>query len=385
MPYSSVTYSGDGSTRAFTIPFDYINTTDVTVTVDGDTVEATISGALASCDTAPANAAVVVVIRATENEEPVVDFVDGATQTEADLDRAFKQLLFVIQETLDSIATIPGAAAASTNVIFSVAGSRPAAGTANRIHIATDTKQISFDNGATWANCSPAHTGDVTSSAGANALTIGALEIATTMLQASCVTYAKIQNVSATDKILGRSTAGAGVVEEVPCTATGRSLIAASDAAAARTLLGVGADAAQSISVNRNGVAQNSIVTATDTKVEHTTEAFDASGVYDNSVNYRLTPTIAGKYLVSASIKLTNLTVNKYVKSMIFKNGALLFSARSYSGDSAEDVIVQAVALVEMNGTTDYLEHYVYHNNGSNRNLDGITNATFFQAIRVSA
>lgn len=39
------------------------------------------------------------------------------------------------------------------------------------------------------------------------------------------VTYAKIQNVSATDKVLGRSTSGAGDVEEISCTSTGRSII----------------------------------------------------------------------------------------------------------------------------------------------------------------
>lgn len=39
------------------------------------------------------------------------------------------------------------------------------------------------------------------------------------------VTYAKIQNVSATDKLLGRSTAGAGDVEEIACTAAARSIL----------------------------------------------------------------------------------------------------------------------------------------------------------------
>jgi len=48
----------------------------------------------------------------------------------------------------------------------------------------------------------------------------------------STVSYAKIQNVSATDKLLGRSTAGAGVVEEITCTAAGRALLDDSDAAA---------------------------------------------------------------------------------------------------------------------------------------------------------
>lgn len=39
------------------------------------------------------------------------------------------------------------------------------------------------------------------------------------------VTYAKMQNVSDTDKILGRSTAGAGNVEEITCTAFARSIL----------------------------------------------------------------------------------------------------------------------------------------------------------------
>ena len=60
------------------------------------------------------------------------------------------------------------------------------------------------------------------------------------------VTYAKIQNVSATDKLLGRSTAGAGSVEEIACTAAGRALIDDADAAAQRTTLGLGTLATQS-------------------------------------------------------------------------------------------------------------------------------------------
>jgi hypothetical protein len=60
------------------------------------------------------------------------------------------------------------------------------------------------------------------------------------------VTYAKIQNVSATDKLLGRSTAGAGSVEEITCTAAGRALLDDADASAQRTTLGLGTLATQS-------------------------------------------------------------------------------------------------------------------------------------------
>jgi hypothetical protein len=73
----------------------------------------------------------------------------------------------------------------------------------------------------------------------------------------SAVTYAKIQNVSATDKILGRSTAGAGVVEEIACTAAGRALLDDATAADQRTTLGLGTaatTAATDYAVAANGV-----------------------------------------------------------------------------------------------------------------------------------
>ena len=54
------------------------------------------------------------------------------------------------------------------------------------------------------------------------------------------VTYSKIQNVSATDKLLGRSTAGAGVVEEIACTAAGRALLDDASATEQRATLGLG-------------------------------------------------------------------------------------------------------------------------------------------------
>jgi hypothetical protein len=59
------------------------------------------------------------------------------------------------------------------------------------------------------------------------------------------VTYAKIQNVTDTDKLLGRSSAGAGAVEEIACTSAGRALLDDADAAAQRTTLGLGTLATQ--------------------------------------------------------------------------------------------------------------------------------------------
>jgi hypothetical protein len=71
--------------------------------------------------------------------------------------------------------------------------------------------------------------GDITISSTGTVLTI----------DNDAVTYAKIQNVSATDRLLGRSSAGAGDVEEITCTSFGRSLIDDANAEAARTTLSV--------------------------------------------------------------------------------------------------------------------------------------------------
>jgi len=62
---------------------------------------------------------------------------------------------------------------------------------------------------------------------------------ATWTIDNQAVTYAKIQNVSATDRLLGRSSAGAGSVEEITCTAAGRALLDDASALAQRTTLGL--------------------------------------------------------------------------------------------------------------------------------------------------
>lgn len=61
-----------------------------------------------------------------------------------------------------------------------------------------------------------------------------------TTISSGVVTYDKIQPVSSTDKLLGRSSSGAGVIEEISCTASGRALIASSTSADMRTVLGLG-------------------------------------------------------------------------------------------------------------------------------------------------
>lgn len=94
-------------------------------------------------------------------------------------------------------------------------------------------------------NLSGTNTGDQTISLTGDVTGSGTGSFAATIAN-DAVTYAKMQNVSATDKLLGRSTAGAGDVEEIACTAAGRAILDDADASAQRTTLGLGTLATQS-------------------------------------------------------------------------------------------------------------------------------------------
>lgn len=74
---------------------------------------------------------------------------------------------------------------------------------------------------------------------------------ATWTVDNDAITYAKIQNVSATDKLLGRVSASAGDIEEVTFTDFAQSLLDDTDAATARTTL----SAAESIARGRTKTA----------------------------------------------------------------------------------------------------------------------------------
>lgn len=90
-------------------------------------------------------------------------------------------------------------------------------------------------------------------------------------IDADAVTYAKIQNVSATDKVLGRSSAGAGIIEEITCTSAGRALIDDADASTQRATLG--------LVIGTNVLAEQTIGIANDNLVE-----IDHASVVDNDI-----------------------------------------------------------------------------------------------------
>lgn len=113
-----------------------------------------------------------------------------------------------------------------------------------------DSGALSVIGNSTNAALDPA---DISATASSDAVlresgsTIGWGTIATAGIGNAQVTYAKIQNVTATDRVLGRSSAGAGTIEEITCTLAGRNLLDDADAAAQRTTLGLAAGATSAL------------------------------------------------------------------------------------------------------------------------------------------
>tara|TARA_Y100000401_G_scaffold112608_1_gene112237 strand:+ start:1241 stop:1714 length:474 start_codon:yes stop_codon:yes gene_type:complete len=106
---SFTNHTGNGSAGPFTISFSYLSQTEVDVTVGG--VLKTISTHYTFTSTnqitftsgnEPANGVAIKFQRDTNIGSKKVDFQDGSVLTETDLDTNADQLLFSMQELVDS-------------------------------------------------------------------------------------------------------------------------------------------------------------------------------------------------------------------------------------------------------------------------------------------
>lgn len=113
------------------------------------------------------------------------------------------------------------------------------------------------------ATISGTNTGDQTITLSGDVTGTGTGAITATIANDS-VTYAKIQNVSATDRLLGRSSSGAGDVEEIACTAAGRALLDDADNTAQRSTLGLGTLATQNGTSSGTNTGDQTITNTSD-------------------------------------------------------------------------------------------------------------------------
>jgi hypothetical protein len=109
----------------------------------------------------------------------------------------------------------------------------------------------------------------------------------------------------------------------------------------------------------RAGLSSTQSISAnTATKIQFNSETFDTNNNYDNTTNYRFTPTVAGYYQVNAMAQLLS-TASTVFFTMIYKNGSNYQRLGAFYG-TASEFGSSGSALVYCNGSTDYIEVYAY-------------------------
>ena len=100
--FAQVTYTGNGSTASYAIPFPFIDSSHIKAYINGTVTAAfTITTSTLTFTTAPANGVTIRIQRETPLTVRLVDFADGSVLTEADLDRSANQTFFTAQEITD--------------------------------------------------------------------------------------------------------------------------------------------------------------------------------------------------------------------------------------------------------------------------------------------
>jgi hypothetical protein len=124
--------------------------------------------------------------------------------------------------------------------------------------------------------------------------------------------------------------------------------------------------------------AQTGVANATVTKVTFQTELFDSDSNFASST---FTPTTSGKYSVIAKVASQGAVTTNTWGCWLYKNGAVIAESNQYTESGL--VNPEVSTIVDMNGTTDYLEVYLYQTTGGTVTInDGQAN-TYFGAFRI--
>ena len=126
-----------------------------------------------------------------------------------------------------------------------------------------------------------------------------------------------------------------------------------------------------------------SIPNNTSTKVKIDTKIFDTNTNYDNTTNYRFTPTVAGYYQISGGLAVNQIVGGLLIN--VWKNGSN-YAQGSYSGGAVNigNYCQSSVStLVYLNGSTDYVELYVYQSSGGSVNTGPGVASAFFNGAMI--
>ena len=110
------------------------------------------------------------------------------------------------------------------------------------------------------------------------------------------------------------------------------------------------------------------------TKIQFNAEDYDTDNCFDSTTNYRFTPNKAGYYQLNVHIRVSK-TGQSLSQAALYKNGSYYnyFYIWTNTGSS---YALGSSDLVYFNGSTDYVEVFIYDSDASGRDIPGddITN-----------
>ena len=131
--------------------------------------------------------------------------------------------------------------------------------------------------------------------------------------------------------------------------------------------------------------SNQNVSASTWTKAQINNKQFDTANCYDNSTNYRFTPNVAGYYQVNYGVCFNSTANNPTLLiTGLYKNGTR-YAGGSISYTTYTTVTCGFSQVIYMNGSNDYLEVYGYCNGGSGTlffqgNTTSLADTTYFQA-----
>lgn len=201
---------------------------------------------------------------------------------------------------------------------------------------------------------------------------------ATWTIDNDVVSYAKIQNVSATDKLLGRSTAGAGDVEEITCSPFARSILDDADAAAVRATIGIPSTASYARAYNSSTIA---VAHDTATILTLDSERWDTDGYHSTSSNTgRMTAPITGLYAITGNLRIDTPGVTGTFFINILLNGTTAIG-RAIISTSINQAFAVVVSTDYVLTAGDYVELMCYQNSGVSINV--VTQGNFSPELMI--
>jgi len=124
--------------------------------------------------------------------------------------------------------------------------------------------------------------------------------------------------------------------------------------------------------------AQQTNITGTQI-ITFETEVFDTNSDFASN---RFTPTIAGKYFINANILWSSVTSGDTLSIYIYKNGTVY--RQSYrDADAGVFIHTHISGIVDMNGSTDYIEIYAQNSDRDTSNINANAQHTYFEGYLV--